>query len=369
MLVRRAFDGDVVAEDAIEYYISGCTTSDPLLFVQTLAVMVNDARDSADQLADTLMEQNIDILTAQCGSNIEGMIVMLSSLSQTLTSIGEDLYTTTDITSCENIVPILEPILEGSTCQSSPEGLAVLFGTTMAIAIVCLILLSTRAALFNPVIVVKKKDKRREMEFDDYKDYMGQFYDTDDWKLMPDKKAIHRSDTCETNDYSPTSSEEGVMEHVSMSDEESSIVVPMTPLTKAAVEHGRFAEAEAAKKRALYPSRGADDEDDSVSSESSDGSMMEYSQSTMSISRLVNRFFKVRRDENGRVRSTSYSGSDISSLPDEPRRDEPGTILGELDLSYDDETLMDSPRIETVEPVAPKKDRHALGRTHGAQDS
>jgi len=81
--------------------------------------------------------------------------------------------------------------------------------------IISLIVLSTRAAFFNPVIR-GRRGKRREKEFDDYKLYMSKFYDTSDWELhwipetAKDKFDGEDGDTSSTSgiDVSPSVSEE-----------------------------------------------------------------------------------------------------------------------------------------------------------------
>ena len=81
--------------------------------------------------------------------------------------------------------------------------------------IISLIVLSTRAAFFNPVIR-GRRGKRREKEFEDYKLYMSKFYDTSNWEMhwipetAKDKFDGDDEDTSSTSgvDVSPSVSEE-----------------------------------------------------------------------------------------------------------------------------------------------------------------
>lgn len=77
-----------------------------------------------------------------------------------------------------------------------------------------LIVVSLRAAFYNPVIR-GRRGKRREKEFEDYKQYMSKYYDTTDWELQwipeiaAEKKEKTEWDTESTSEYfTPTVSEE-----------------------------------------------------------------------------------------------------------------------------------------------------------------
>jgi len=77
-----------------------------------------------------------------------------------------------------------------------------------------LVVMSCRAAFYNPVIR-GRRTKRRDKEFVDYKHYMSKFYDTTNWELhwIPDvtdeKKELSDEETGSTmGGMSPTGSEE-----------------------------------------------------------------------------------------------------------------------------------------------------------------
>ena len=81
-------------------------------------------------------------------------------------------------------------------------------------SILGLVVLSTRAAFFNPVIR-GRRGKRREKEFADYKQYMSKFYDTSSWDLdwvpeiAEDKKVGEDEETDSTSGgITPSNSED-----------------------------------------------------------------------------------------------------------------------------------------------------------------
>ena len=106
----------------------------------------------------------------------------LHSIAQDLSNIDGSMTSIFDLTDCSSISPILRQLLFGSTCTESVKGLAALYSLLMLILLLGFIVLSTRAALYNPVIR-GRRNKRREKEFDDYKVYMSEFYDTSNWNI------------------------------------------------------------------------------------------------------------------------------------------------------------------------------------------
>jgi hypothetical protein len=155
---------------------------------------------------------NITELSEACGTDVQPVNNSLHLLAPTLDSLYGNARAATRLTDCSSIEPVLRQLAQGSTCSDSIDGLAWLFASLLVISVLGMIILSTRAALFNPVIEVKRK-KRREKEFEEYKEYMAQFYDTGMWKLDADKKpfdglrvSLHHAETFETEETSTTSS-------------------------------------------------------------------------------------------------------------------------------------------------------------------
>ena len=147
---------------------------------------------------------NITAINAECGSDATPMIETLNQVLTLLGSFTSTIDDATNLTSCATIEPIFQELIHGAPCSESVRGLSWLFGTTLAMAILGLVMLSLRAALYNPVLK-PRRIKRREREFREYKDYMSEFYDTDNWFLDPpidgkkdDSKQIVAAATFET---------------------------------------------------------------------------------------------------------------------------------------------------------------------------
>ena len=92
-----------------------------------------------------------------------------------------------ELIDCSNISPVFRRLLYGSPCNQSVIGLTWLWTTLLSMTIMGLVVLTLRAAFYNPVIR-GRRGKRREKEFEDYKLYMSKYYDTSNWELhlIPD---------------------------------------------------------------------------------------------------------------------------------------------------------------------------------------
>jgi hypothetical protein len=125
----------------------------------------------------------------------------LSLLEHDLSSLRGTIAALVELTGCSSISPVFRRLFFGSTCTESVEGLASLYISLLCISTLGFIILSTRAALFNPVIR-GRRSKRREKEFADYKVFMSKFYDTRNWELdwIPDVGAENHVDTDEQNE-------------------------------------------------------------------------------------------------------------------------------------------------------------------------
>jgi hypothetical protein len=119
-----------------------------------------------------------------CGKNntIAAANATLYDLETSVSDLRGTLVAAIDLTGCSSISPIFRRVLFGETCSKSMNGLAWLYSGTSLVLVLGLVILSHRAALYNPVIRGRRR-KRREKEFADYKEYMAQFYDTKHWSL------------------------------------------------------------------------------------------------------------------------------------------------------------------------------------------
>jgi hypothetical protein len=104
-----------------------------------------------------------------------------------------------NLTDCSSVQPLVRRLVNGAPCSESPRGLAWLFGTTASILFVGLVMLSTRAGLYNPVLK-PRRIKRREREFQEYKEYMASFYNTNGWMMDPEKTNVGSAKTFDTEE-------------------------------------------------------------------------------------------------------------------------------------------------------------------------
>lgn len=142
---------------------------------------------------------NISEVERQCGGELSWVNETIKEVSETIHALQSNIDVALDLSDCPSITPILQQITFGTTCAESVEGLTFFFSITLAITVLCMIMLTTRAALFNPLKRARRK-KRREKEFQEYREYMSKFYDTSKWELdAPGLREILGSPTRSTD--------------------------------------------------------------------------------------------------------------------------------------------------------------------------
>ena len=193
----------------------------PFQELSVIELSVIDAEMTVNNIRDELNAYAEEI-PSMC--NIDSS--MVSSANETLHEVQEILHdlkgnigAVVKLSECTNVGPVLRRLLYGTPCDEFMQSLIFLGGSLMAATVFVLIVVTTRAVVFNPIIA-GRRCKRREKEFEDYKRYMSQFYDTKEWTLdcvPPDKDdipSIRRTETRST--ASPTASDDSdtVVAHV-----------------------------------------------------------------------------------------------------------------------------------------------------------
>jgi hypothetical protein len=161
----------------------------------------------------------LPILQACGDESISVIDASLMKLVARLDELESALASAANLTACSNVEPLVRGFINGAPCSESPRGLAWLFGTAACILFVGLVMLATRAGLYNAVIKPRRV-KRREREFQEYKEYMSSFYNTGGWEMDPVKENLASTKTFETAETAETASKRG--DSVSPSSESSS---------------------------------------------------------------------------------------------------------------------------------------------------
>jgi hypothetical protein len=127
-------------------------------------------------------------LSKTCGKDITPIISEIKKLVDSFENVQASFDTIMILADCINISPIINGILEGPTCSTTIKGLTWTFGSTLAICILGLTMITLRAALYNATIRKKNRTREEEIrrEFKEYQEYMSQFYeDAYEWKFHP----------------------------------------------------------------------------------------------------------------------------------------------------------------------------------------
>mmetsp|Transcript_18998 Transcript_18998/g.41282 ORF Transcript_18998/g.41282 Transcript_18998/m.41282 type:complete len:1064 (+) Transcript_18998:138-3329(+) len=216
-----------IAYDAVDYFWTGCLTENPLQFLDDFSNDVDDASAKLNQItallpdtvsaaatvtASTVLqpEQNENIqtdttsssdsipfaistlerLNKACQRDMSFLPPAISDLESHVDRIRTNIHQLSDTISCGQISPILRRVSHGAICVETPYGLTILWGCSFGIGILCFVLLTVRAALYNSVKYKKQRPTKPrrivEKEFEEYKQFMGQYYGentTNKWKL------------------------------------------------------------------------------------------------------------------------------------------------------------------------------------------
>jgi hypothetical protein len=119
----------------------------------------------------------------ECGADIQPMVAAVELLTANLVSIQANLAAALALSDCSNIQPILRKIIQREPCSNSILGLTWMFSSLLALSVFGMTLITLRAALYNATIRAPKKERTDQWEWEHYKQYMGQWYDSRDWKF------------------------------------------------------------------------------------------------------------------------------------------------------------------------------------------
>lgn len=174
--------------------------------------------------AITLLEGSLDSLTPaqlsrHCTEDVYNLKSSIPLLTSTMDEVQRQVRAVIELTGCHQINPVLRRILYGATCSETVDALTWLFCGMWCITLLGFTMLSVRAGLFNSVIKAprRKRQKEREKEFEEYREYMAEFYeDADRWQLNApekqkaptEKETIYHTPTFETEETSFTAGDD-----------------------------------------------------------------------------------------------------------------------------------------------------------------
>lgn len=193
-----------------------CLSVDPLRFLPEVESQVDTAYSEVLNLYAMLNSNLLPDIVEACGDRKSILVTnaTLHELETHLSNLKGALSALIELTGCSAINPVFRRLLYGSTCTSSVDGLATMYLTLLSISILGFVIVTTRAAMFNPVIR-GRRSKRREKEFTDYKVFMSRFYNTTNWEMdkipefddPPPVKESNSNDTHSTSQGSPTNAQ------------------------------------------------------------------------------------------------------------------------------------------------------------------
>ena len=146
--------------------------------------------------AINLLEGSFDALSQQqlrqhCSEDVFALIPETPQLASIMNDVQRQVRAVIELTGCHQINPVLRRILYGVTCSETVDSLTWLLAGMWCLTLLGFTMLTVRAGLHNSVIKAprRKRQREREKEWQEYKNYMAAFYeDTDDWNLESQKK-------------------------------------------------------------------------------------------------------------------------------------------------------------------------------------
>jgi hypothetical protein len=199
-----------------------CTTDNPFDFVSAFDPMIRATANQVNDALTLIHKAGIDQVSLDCGADVTPLVDGFQRFVKSLEVVQANIVSAVEISDCASISPILNGIMHGETCDEVVSGLSCMFWSTLTITILGLVMVTLRAALYNPTIRGPKRTKAEETqrEFREYKEYMEKFYDDAHmWKFQPSpsscKTAKHTKDdilgiapSFETGATSPSSSDD-----------------------------------------------------------------------------------------------------------------------------------------------------------------
>jgi len=185
---HRGIDHQDMLYQTFMYYVDECSTVNPLSVFAPDEQEFLKIFDTVSSVLSLSESYNTTRLSNECGADVAPVIAAVDILADNLGKLSSSVRRVEALTSCFKVRPILDKLFYGSMCTGSVEGLTWMFAALFAIAVLSLIMLSTRASLYNAVVKAPKKEES-EREWWEYLEFMAQFYDdTDDWKYQPSPK-------------------------------------------------------------------------------------------------------------------------------------------------------------------------------------
>lgn len=383
MVTASGYERDGFINQTLYYYTANqCEGQNPLLFLHELEIALVETSGRVTEMTRSFQAADSHRFSGECEADFSQVNSTFSTLAPILVDVTTAVERLNDLVKCEDINPILDEFAYGPICHDTIDSATWMYYTWLVIVLLIMIMLSTRAALFNTLIPVPKK-KRREKEFRQYKRFMEQHgFDTSDWILDPPKakklgdiKPI-RTATFDTEDTDSTL-------RITPEARDESSEASFDDEYRSEDDEGRQQYQQKSGLETLAEVDGEDEEESVVSADSDDSSLngpptvFSNMASSMAsgVTTALRKIARVRTysssagvsfdetvESNGRQRKSFHTPN---------RQERPvENILGPMDESLgdseDDERVPLSPPL--LQPVAPKKALKNMRRTRGSSN-
>ena len=135
--------------EAVEYYVSQCTTADPWMFVRDYQTQVVDAEQTVRELNTAFEQVTVPRLNLLCGKDFGPLQTLLQTMDGNLNVLNQSATSALRILSCERILPIYTSSVYGATCDYSITGVTWTFASLLVLATMGTIMITLRSAYLD----------------------------------------------------------------------------------------------------------------------------------------------------------------------------------------------------------------------------
>ena len=193
--------------------VQSCLAENPFNFLNEYKDSVSSATVSTAAFLSSANDIGIDQISDECGTDFAPIIENIKQLGQGLEVIMDSIRRSLDLVSCNKVSPIYRRVFNGPTCNESVYGLSCMFAAYFATIVFGMIMISLRAAMYGRIIlenddIEQENDEgdissstERGGEWEDYKVWMSNYYDTEEWKKQasPKNDELRPTGTFETD--------------------------------------------------------------------------------------------------------------------------------------------------------------------------
>lgn len=119
IIVERGFNDADLYYTATRFYVTQCQTTNPFSFLDTYSSELIDASTTLQALTDSLTTTKLADLTTACGSSVEGIDSMVSTMQEDIKELESELDSAFALLKCDKVVPLFTSVVYDAACTDA----------------------------------------------------------------------------------------------------------------------------------------------------------------------------------------------------------------------------------------------------------